>query len=170
MISTALIFLWRMTHKLLHHKKHSRSYRSKDQLYKQQLSIKCMAQWCHCHDQEENTITRCWEKIDQDGQESTKNTKKQVCNELEAAGRQLSVSTVINMTSTSTWEAVVLERRPCSRRGTLRLNWSFLLITWTKKALWKKTLWSHEKRVTWNTLYCQKYSLTHPINCIHRAL
>ena len=48
-------------------------------------------------------ITRCWEKIDQDGRESTKNTKKQVCNELEAAGRQLSVSTVSNPIHTAIW-------------------------------------------------------------------
>ena len=30
-------------------------YRTKDQQYIQQLCIKFMAQWCHCHDQEENT-------------------------------------------------------------------------------------------------------------------
>ena len=40
------------------------------------------------------TIICCWEKTGQDGQESTRNHQKQVCNELEAAGRQLSVSTV----------------------------------------------------------------------------
>ena len=40
-------------------------------------------------------ITCSWEKTGQDGQESgKKNTKKQVCNELEAAGRQVSVSAV----------------------------------------------------------------------------
>ena len=43
------------------------------------------------------TTTCCWEETGQDGQESTKNYQRQtrqVCNELEAAGRQAAVSTV----------------------------------------------------------------------------
>ena len=31
------------------------------------------------------------------------------------------------------WEAAVQERSPGSRHGTLKLNWSLLLSTWTKK-------------------------------------
>ena len=31
------------------------------------------------------------------------------------------------------WEAAMQEGSPCSRSGTLRLEWSLLLITWTKK-------------------------------------
>ena len=49
------------------------SYRSQDQLHKQlSVSIKCMTQFCQCHEQKTPTITCCWEKTGQDGQESTK--------------------------------------------------------------------------------------------------
>ena len=45
----------------------------------------------------------------------------------------------------TSWEAAVQERSSWSRRNTLKLDWSLLLITWTKKKpFWRKTLWSEE--------------------------
>ena len=63
-----------------------------------------------------------WNKLVRMVKSQPKNTKKQVCNELEAAGRQLSVSTV-----KLSWEAAVQDRSSWSRWGTLQLNWSLLL-------------------------------------------
>ena len=51
-----------------------------------------MTQLCHRHSQEENTDLPAAERKLVKSQPKT--TTKQVCNELEAAGRQLSVSTV----------------------------------------------------------------------------
>ena len=114
------------------------SYSSEDQLYKQLfVSIKCMAQLCHCHHQKTQTITCCWEKTGQDVKSQTKATKKQ------EDSCQCSQSSVfyINMS----WEAAVQERSSWSRCRTLKLDWSLLLITWTKKkTFWRKTLWSEE--------------------------
>ena len=74
------------------------------------------------------------QKTGQDGQESTKNHQKQLCNDLEAAGRQLSVSTV-----------------RCVRKKLLIQTWhlkaglKFAADHRDKvKTFWRKTLWSHE--------------------------
>ena len=44
------------------------------------------------------------------------------------------------------WEAAMLERSSWSRRGTLKLNWSLLLITWTKKKPSRGKLCGHVKQ------------------------
>ena len=65
----------------------------------------------------------CWERAGQRGQESSKQTlKKQVCNHLEAAGRQVSVSAVEPVFALPWAERLLLQDRGfCSRRSTLKL-------------------------------------------------
>lgn len=59
-------------------------------------------------------------------------TKKQFCNELEAAGTQVPVFTASMLSITRDWEVAVQEGSHCLRSGTFRHDWSLLLIAWTK--------------------------------------
>ena len=119
-------------------------YRTKDQQYIQQLCIKFMAQWCHCHDQEENTNYHPLLRENWSGwSRVNKNHQKASLQWIRSCWK-----TAVSVHSHQhDWEVIVLERRPCSRRRTLKLDWSVLSITWTKKkTFWRKTLWSHETK------------------------
>ena len=71
-----------------------------------------------------------------------KTIKRQVCNEWEAAGREVSVSTV-----TCVLEAAVQERSSCSRRGSFAAQLMFGADHMDKEnTFWRKTLWSDETK------------------------
>ena len=106
------------------------SYRSQT-LTLSQLSIKCMAQLCRCHDHEENTNNHLllgenwsgWSRVNHKPQVS-KSTVKCALHHHELRG--------------------------CSRHAVLKLDRSLLLIAWTeKKKTWRKNLWSDVTKIEW---------------------
>ena len=87
-------------------------------------------QLCRCHHQ---TITCCWEKTALMVKTQPETTKNQVCNESEAAGRQVYDSTVRCALHQPELRGCCADRTSWSRHKTLKLDWRFLLIMWTEK-------------------------------------
>ena len=115
---------------------------------------------CHCHNQEENTnchllMRENWAGWSRDNQKPP-SSKSSVDYNVQEHSCQCSQSSVF--CNNMSWEAAVQERSSWSRRNTLKLDWSLLLITRTKKnTFWRKTLWSHETKTELFDYNEQKY-------------
>ena len=101
----------------------------------------CLLVWSSWHSwatatfrKETQTITCCWEKRGQEGREPTKNHHKASLQWIRSCWKTgVSVHSPSVFYINMSWEAAVLERSSWSRHSTLKLDWSLLLITWTKK-------------------------------------
>ena len=102
-----------------------------------------MAQLCHCHDQEENTKHHLLLREKQMVTSQPKTTNNRVCNELEAAGGEVPVTTVKcvlhqhELSSGRTSEKAFLQMRHL--KAQLKIAADHMD---KEKTLWRKTLWS----------------------------